>query len=403
MSSIEFARFLQQVVGFPFGIHCSHVVGETMPRIILKLSVSYILPAKIKNGFKIYVVPVDNRGVASVCLMCAFFDDADEPLTLMRHLENDEDSGILRRALARSKVLVHLFDEHNNELLGYRATVLLPPLTKVRLASAKFPPLTHETANSIGEQANEWFSMRKASDDAEAIHIRFEESLYPHDVSIANAIERADPGLHQEQDIVKLLQRVFQPDQIYHSPRRHDDNKEIADVIVITDALVLVVQAKDSPNTEGSMNRLMERKRLAAVKMLKNAISQLSGAVRYIDRTDPLRMVVNGGEKSFNVRKHNVLSLAVVRELFNNDYAEYSEQLFGFFDEVGLPCIALDYPELLRYTTFLKDEEAFVGAYLQVFDKARELRTFPRLRFGINDAKAIFGDGGGVQEDPTRF
>jgi len=80
----------------------------------------------------------------------------------------------------------------------------------------------------------------------------------------------------------------------------------------------------------------------------------------------------------------------VVRELFVDMYDKYSEALFNFFDEINLPCIALDYGELHEYTTFCRDEASFLGAYFQVFDKARELDSFPRLRFGVRDVEELW-------------
>jgi hypothetical protein len=115
----------------------------------------------------------------------------------------------------------------------------------------------------------------------------------------------------------------------------------------------------------------------------------VKGAVNYMDRTRPLRMMANGAEVIIDVGKRNVLSLVVVRELFVDMYDEYSRALFGFFDDIGLPCLALDYGELHQYTTFCRDEASFLSAYFQVFDKASELGSFPRLRFGMRDVEGL--------------
>jgi hypothetical protein len=388
MLTIEKPELCQEILRYPGGIHCIRIRGESAPRIILKLPVSFLLPAKVKQGFKIYVVPVEVPGGATLGLMCAFFDDADCPLVLWRLLDHANESLELVRALIGRDALVHLFDEQNRELLGYRARIDTPLTAKIRLEHANLIEITHESSKAAHKQATQWFGLRKKEDDADAIEISFVEPLFPEDLVIIDArpdlyrfhggkgyghtsLERATPGPYQEIDIILLLQRVFEPEQIYHGPKRHYDGEEIADVIVITDTTCLIIQAKDSPNTLRTLNRTLARKRLASAHMLDSAL----------DRTRPLRMLIDGQEVTIDIRKRNVLSLAVVRELFVDMYDEYSRALFQFFNDIGLPCIALDYGEFHQYTTFCKGEASLLGAYFQVFDKARELGSFPRLRF----------------------
>jgi hypothetical protein len=411
MLSIDKPDLCREMLQFPVGIHCIRPSGESMPRIILKLPASYLLPAKTNRGFKIYAVPVDVSGSASVGLMCAFFDDNDCPMVCWRLLDSSDETLDLLHALSKREVLVHLFDDHNRELLGYRAEIDVPLIAKVRLEHVGYPDLTHESVHAAHENATAWFGLRNAQDDAEAIAVRFTEALFPEDLVVLDmhpklirfhgskgygftALERAEPGPFQEADIIKLLHRVFRSDQIYHAPKRHYDKEEIADVVVITDTTCLLVQAKDSPNTEQTLNRTLKRKRLASVHMLKDALKQLSGAVNYINRTRPLRFLVDDREVSIDIGSRNVLLLAVARELFFDMYDDYSAELFKFLDHVGLPCIALDYGELHQYTSFCADESRFLGAYFQVFDNARALGEFPRLRFGLNDVQALWRDQG---------
>lgn len=411
MLSIEKPELCREILRFPGGIHCVRLSGESTPRIILKLPANYLLPLKINKGFKIYAIPVDVSGNFSVGLMCAFFEDADSPLVCWRLLDSSDETRDLLYALLKREVFVHLFDDQNRELLGYRAQINLPLVTKVRIEHARFPDFTHESFHVAHEQAMAWFGLRSAQDDDEAIQFKFTESLFPEDFVILDmrhdlfkfngskgfgftSLERNDPGRYQEMDIINLFHRVFRPEQIYHAPKRYYDQEEIADVIVITDTTCLIVQAKDAPNTEKTLNRTLERKRLASVHMLKGALKQLSGAVKYIDRYRPLRMLVDDKEISMDIGDRNVLSLAIVRELFVDMYDEYSRELFGFFNEIDLPCIALDYAELHSYTSFCRDERSFLGAYFQVFDNARALGSFPRLRFGVNDVENLLRDQG---------
>lgn len=406
MLSVEQPDLCREVLQYPGGIHSIRLTGENIPRVILKLPVSFILPAKVNKGFKVYVEPVEVLGRATLGVMCAFFDDADSPLVFWRLLDDSEQTMDLVHALTRKEVLVHLFDDQNRELLGYRAHVSAPLMAKIRLEHASFVELTHEGVNEAHEGAMQWFSLRTKADDEEAIQVKFVEPLFPEDQVFIDArpdlyqfqggpgvghtaLVREEPGSFQELDIILALQKVFKPEQIYHAPLRYYDKEEIADVLVITDSTCLIVQAKDSPNTEQTLNRTLERKRKTSLKMVQAACRQLSGAVNYMDRTRPLRMIVDGNEVVIEMGRRNVLSLAVVREMFLDMYADYSKELFGFLDKEGLPCMALDYSELHQYTSFCRDESAFLNAYFQVFDKAREVGVFPRLRFGLRDAEEL--------------
>ena len=415
MLSIEHPEVCQKALRFPGGIHCVRLHGEGVPRLILKLPVSYLLPMKLNRGFRIYVVPVDVAGIASAGLMCVFDDDGDEPLTTWRMLARDRETLDLLHALSRQELLVHLFDEQSRELAGYRATVDVPLIAKIRLEHLKYPELDHESLHAAHEHGATWFGLRQPADDADALRIAFATPLFPDDQIVEDvrpdlyrfhggtgrgftSLERPEPGLPQELDIILLLQRVFRSDQIYHAPRRHYDNEEIADVLVVTDDVCLVIQAKDSPNTAQTLQRSLERKRATIKKQLRGALDQVVGAVNYIDRTRPLRMGVDGREIVIELGQRNVLSLVVMRELFLNDYDVYSHLLFDAFGRLQLPCLALEYEELHAYTTFCPEEAKFFGAYFEVFDYAMAQGTFPRLRFGLNDVKALWRAQGNSAE-----
>ena len=407
MLSIENPELCREILNFPSGIHSIRLSGEHIPRIIIKLPISYLLPAKVNQGFSIYIVPVNVSGNASIGLMCAFFDDADNPLVSWRLLAHDTETLDLLHALTKSEALIHLFDDHNREFLGYRAKIDVPLMAKIRLEHIKLPDFTHESFHEAHEQAMRWFGLRNAEDDLEAIQICFMESLFQEDLVISDvrhelyqfhgskgygftSLERAEPGSYQELDIILQLQRIFKPNQIYHAPKRHYDKEEIADVVVITDDVCLIIQAKDSPNTEKMLKRTLQRKQLVSVKQLNEALNQIAGAVNYVDKTRPLRMIINDRELSIELGNRRIISLALVRELFMDTYAEYSEALFNSFRQTNLPCIALDYGELHEYTSFCIDENGFLDAYFQVFNAALKFKKFPRLRFGVNDAEAVW-------------
>jgi hypothetical protein len=126
MLSIEHPELCETILQYPGGIHCVRLSGETVSRIILKLPISFLLPAKLRQGLKVYVVPLSVGGQATAGLMCAFFDDADSPLLSWRLLDDSEQTLDLTYALTKQDVLVHLFDEQGREYLGYRASIDTP-------------------------------------------------------------------------------------------------------------------------------------------------------------------------------------------------------------------------------------------------------------------------------------
>jgi hypothetical protein len=210
---------------------------------------------------------------------------------------------------------------------------------------------------------------------------------------------KTEPGQFQEIDIILLLQRIFSPSQIYHAPKRIYDKEEIADIIVINDDVCIIVQAKDSPNTEKMLRNSLERKQLKALKQLREGIGQASGAIGYLDRIQPLKMLIDDEELEIDLGERQILSLIVVRELFDNGFDEYSDLLFGLFDKINLPCIALDYAELHRYTSYCEDASEFIRSYFEVFDYALQNGIFARLRFGMSD---LFNQDGSFKFDKSR-
>lgn len=387
---------------YPYGLHVVYPRGKAKALLVVKLTQQYLLTARMNRGFKIYVVPLDTDEGSTIGLLSAFFEDDDNPLTVWTPLSDDDHTAIILRALRGSSLTVRLFDEHDRELLGYEATVELPLVPHVRLEHGKLLELSHELAHRMHEQAEDWFNARASQDDQEAISINFHAPLYDEnrryiddrpDLFKFNGakglaevrLEKEEPMQFQEIDIVLLLQRVFKPVNIYHSPRRHNDNEEITDVIVITDNLCLLVEAKDSPNTEKQIGNKLDRKRATTKKHLNKACNQLSGAIGYLDRARPLVMRMDTGDVVLDLGNRSILCLAVVRELFLPDYPDYSARLYELHDDIELPCIALDYGELVQYTTFCNSEDAFVGAYFEVFNHALKREGFPRLRFGVRD------------------
>jgi len=394
-------------VRYPAGLQLLELPFPASPVLLVKLPHQYLLTARMNKGFSLYVVPVQLENASAIGIMSAFFDDADEPLTIWTPLFEDPASHRLVQALLhRSSLDVRLVDEHDREFLGYAADLTFSLRAKLRLEHHPLLEISHALAKEAHEAATLLFAVRREEDDAEAIKVRFVEPFYAEDRIFKDErpdlyrfhggngfaevpLVKLEPGQFQELDIILLLQRVFKPEQIYHSPLRVNDQEEICDVLVVTDEVCLVVQAKDSPNSETMLKNTISRKRSKAQSQLKAGCTQMSGAIGYLERVQPLRMLMrmDEGHKevTLDLGKRWILSLVVVRETFLEDYAGYSKTLMDLYKDIRLPCIGLSYMELIQYCTYCQTPEAFVNAYCQVFDFAVESGEFPRLRFGVND------------------
>jgi len=106
----------------------------------------------------------------------------------------------------------------------------------------------------------------------------------------------------------------------------------------------------------------------------------MKGALRYINSSSPIRMVIDSKEYEIEIGERQLRTLVIVKELFNDEYSIYSPIILSLVQSSNIPCIALDYPELNIYTSNLADEFSFFEAYDRVSDYGIQNGTFPRLR-----------------------
>ena len=190
----------------------------------------------------------------------------------------------------------------------------------------------------------------------------------------------------QERDIITLLLRVFPREQIYLNPMRTDyPNLEFADVIVVTEKYLYIIQAKDSPNTEDMLHRKIERKRSIAVDHLKKAAKQLGGAIKYARSKEPMTVTTSGVTHTIALKSKTVIGLIVLKEMFDPDAIAYAGPTLKLANDTGVSCIVMEYMQLHTCTFNLREEEAFVGGLRAIFKAASENGVFPRLRFGLSD------------------
>jgi hypothetical protein len=390
---------LLKLLQFPMGLRFAQFEGRPRPVLLVKVTKECILAAKLNKGFKVYIVPVESNGLRTACLVSAFFDDEDEPLTLTTPLFDESEE--LWLGLWGGPFDVHFFNELNQEMLGYTTEVDIPEEIWRLWGETKLLPFDFGLAREMHEEATAFMSGRDTSDEWQALDVRHIEPIFPEGIFFLDVrphmnayqgspgfrhttLERDEPGPLQELDIVTLLRRVFPSEEIYHGPLRVTDGEEIADVVVVTPTRLLLIQAKDSPNTEVVLGNTLARKKATSIKRLTKAARQAKGAVGYA-RSDSavLRMRVGGSEVQVSMTGRSVFSLLVVKELFNDMVASSDPVILELATSSATPCVALDYPELAQYTSHLAGEEAFFGALHRVYDFGMANGTFPRLRLGL--------------------
>lgn len=385
----------------PGGILPLCLEDEECPIFVVKVPKEYILAAKIKASFKIYLAPVliDNQKTSG--LVTAFFDDEDEPLIVKTPLFLDDFSITLFESLRNETLNVHFFDELSRERLIYRAQAAIPDETQHKFDEMNLLDFSFSRVREMMDGIEAFFGSRTALEDARAISVSLNESVYGEGVFIQDirpehhsyhgsrgfshtTLEREESGSYQEEDIIQCLLLVFSPDQIYLSPKRIHDEEEMCDILVVTDTKLLIIQAKDSPNIERVSRQKLSRKRNNVLGALKKAVGQVKGAVGYYRRiADRLEFIIDGERCSIDTKRLEAKALIVVKELFNDQYSEYSPLLLDVYSGKAVPCIALDYPDFFQFCSHLQNEDAFFDAYNTVMDHAAKHGEYPRLRFGL--------------------
>ena len=373
--------------------------GDSRLILVLKASREIAQTARLRREFRFYLVPVHASGVTTYGLVTAFFDDNDEPLVISTPLFNEEITRDFLVVLSSDSFYVHFFDEHNRELLGFRAENPNAHRFRVLSNTMRFVSPTLERARQVHNEMQVWFGVRSPSDDVAAFTIHLRERLFPD--CLAEHVD--NPGDLNESDIATALHRSFRGDQVFLNPIRADNGLEFVDVLVATSKTVLLIQVKNSPSTESALNRKITRKINIAAKHVKAAARQLKGSINHLRSEDPIEIITDGKRRNVYISGRDVFGLVIVKELFDSEQPAFSPPVFNVFDETGIPCLVLDHAEFQQLTFFRTAEESFVGALEEIFSVACAHGLFPRSRFGFVTEKSVVSSlgGTGVKPDPT--
>ena len=400
MITIKNPGLARSLAAFPGGLFPGQLFGGDPHVLIIKCPKEMILTAKAIRHLKFYLIPLDADGVSTTGLVTAFFDDHDEPLVIRGPLIDDEMASSVLRLLATPTFDIHFFDEHNRELLGYRARNKTVANFVSRRADIRLAPSSYVPSSRLDDQLTLRFSTRGPEDDENASVVHLAEELFPSDFVVWDSrpesnsyqgrrhdmiasLERENAGLFSELDIVKCLTRVFPSKQVFLNPVRTDNGREFVDVMVATEAHLLLIQAKDSPNTMEVLGRPITRKISTVLRHLKKATSQLRGSISYVDSNNPLTIRCGTAHHTIATADLDIWCLVLVKEMFSTEYDSYSRFAFQILDDTGHPCVVQDYPQFHELTHHRRHESCFFDALDETMTFALQHDTFPRSRFWL--------------------
>ena len=388
MLTITNPEVLQTLVDFPGGLLPARNVGSSRMILIAKTMREIAVTAQLRKLFRFYLVPLCAGDVHTHGLLAAFFDDHDEPLTIRTLLFDEELTREIFQVLSSDSFDMHFFDEHNRKLIGFRAEN--PDATRFRsfANTARFVPGTLEIARQFHDDMMFWFGARSTADDNAALRINLLETLLPDNLYP----QSLTPGDFNERDIEMGLHRAFSGDQIYRNPVRANEGREFVDVLVATVKTVLLIQAKDSPVTEATLSRPIDRKKATTAAHVKKAAAQLKGSINHLFRSGgSIEIITDGQRCDVSTSGREVFGIVIVKELFETERSVCSRLVFSVFEESDIPCLLLDYLEFQQLTFFRRTEESFVGTLREIFSAAREHGLFPRSRFGlVSDGPTVY-------------
>lgn len=378
----EILKILRDI---PVGLAPFRCGSDSRMILVVKATREVAYAAKLRGGFRFYLVPFTAGGVVTHGLLTAFFDDHDEPLIIRTPLFDEEITGYFLDLLSSESFYVHFFDERDRELLGFEAENSDVHRFRGLARKLHFVSPTLSRARDFLDEMQSWFGVRSRSDDLAAFSINLRARLFADTL-----IEEADnPGVLNEADIAAALRRAFGSGRVFTNPIRADNGREFVDVLVATDRTVLLIQAKDSPSTESSLTRNIARKRTTAGKHVRKATGQLRGSINVALSRESLEVSTNGERCSVSFGGRAIFGLVIVQELFDPDRPACSPPVLTLSEETGIPCLLLDQVEFHKLTFFRPTEESFVGTLREMFSAARAHGVFPRNRFGLRTGKSV--------------
>ena len=354
--------------------------------LVVKTTKENILSVDVRNEFKCYLVKNTSSIRNYLGLVTAFFDDIDEPSTIRTPLFSDDPMLVdIIKLFSQQNFDIFFFDENNSEMLRAKAINVDHQRFNNKITRATFPKFQQDKILKTWEDIARQFALRTEEDDFNSFEIKIHDKIY---INESGLIRERNPGSMQEEEITELFRRIFKKHEIYLNPIRADkikkEKRELVDILIITNNVMLFVQAKDSPNTPDSIERSMDRRRKTIRNHIKKANNQLRGSLKYARNHDGVTILLNRKPVHIKLGKRQPIGLIVVQELLDNDCLECGAPVLKLVKELNLPVILLDYPQLHILTKNIKMSSGFFWSLFDMVETALENNHFPRYVFSGN-------------------
>lgn len=389
MLTLDHPEIVAEIGVFPVGL--IPIRPDDKLSLAFKASKEALLAIQLNGGFSVYVVPFQADDGEAISIITAIFDDPDQPLTIRTPLFGDEQPSVeIVGMLMAPELDIYFFDDLGREWMSYRCA-LDDPGSHLKTGSAlRLVPFSPSNSTWILKFLGEWFGLRTANDDERAIKVSLREELSPSDLAILDVRDGANeylgsdgyaismltrdarrPGYYQERDIVAGLKRFLQPDQIILNPFKRGTDKEFVDILAGTGQAVMLIQAKDSPNTAESLGRTIERKQSTSEAQLKDALKQVKGALRYAGDRDPIALTTKRGDIDLHLAGRKIINLAVIKEIFPAQTPTIMAAMRAFAAQDQM-LVVLDYPGFCAFVSHFPEEGRFIA---ELEDYASTLRA----------------------------
>ena len=308
MLTITNPEFVRALPDLPGGLLPMYKADAGRMALIVKSMREVAVTAHVRRLCRVYLVPLRVGDVDTCGLVTAFFDDHDEPLAIRTPLFDEELTRDIFDVLSSVSFDVHFFDENNRELAASRAENPDAARFRSRAKAIRFVHGTLDLARQFHDDMTTRFAARSARDDNAAFTINLVETFFSHNLDL----QTWNPGDANERDIERCLQRSFMGGEVYRNPVRADNGREFVDVLVVTEKTVLLIQAKDSPANEASLNRTIARKMATTEAHIRKAASQLKGSIGHLRSRGSVEIVADGHRCEVPVLSRGLLARKIL-------------------------------------------------------------------------------------------